>query len=123
MNALEIRDLCKFYPGFSLDHLNLTLPSGSIMGLIGANGAGKSTVIKLILDMVRKDSGSITVLGQDHRDDPRLIREELGVVFDEVGVSECLTPRENAKPAYAITKAHYFKKGTSRMWHWEIDGR
>lgn len=39
------------------------------------------------------------------------------------GISEYPTPQENAKPAYAITKAHYFKKGTSRMWHWEIDGR
>lgn len=39
------------------------------------------------------------------------------------GVSEYRTPQENAKHAYAITKAHYFKKGTSRMWHWEIDGR
>lgn len=52
MNALEIRDLCKSYPGFSLQNLNLTLPQGCIMGLIGENGAGKSTTIKLILEMV-----------------------------------------------------------------------
>ena len=43
MNALEIRDLTKHYAGFSLDHLNLTLPWGCIMGLVGENGAGKST--------------------------------------------------------------------------------
>ena len=48
---------------------------------------------------------------------------EDGKDFFVKGVSECLTPRENAIPAYAITKAHYFKRGTSRMWHWEIDGR
>ena len=42
-NALEINDLNKNYPGFSLNHLNLTLPSGCILGLIGENGAGKTT--------------------------------------------------------------------------------
>lgn len=56
MNALEIKNLTKSYPGFTLDNLNLTLPSGCIMGLIGENGAGKSTTIKLILNMIHKDS-------------------------------------------------------------------
>ena len=53
-NALEINDLNKNYPGFSLNHLNLTLPSGCISGLIGENGAGKTTTIKLILDIIKK---------------------------------------------------------------------
>ena len=66
MNALEISNLTKSYPGFMLDHLNLTLPSGCIMGLIGENGAGKSTTIKLILDMIHQDSGTITILGKDN---------------------------------------------------------
>ena len=57
-NALEINDLNKNYPGFSLNHLNLTLPSGCILGLIGENGAGKTTTIKLILDIIKKDSRS-----------------------------------------------------------------
>lgn len=42
--------------------------------------------------------------------------------FFVLGFSNCENPKENAKPTYAISKAHYFKKGTSRMWHWEIDG-
>ena len=54
-NALEINDLNKNYPGFSLNHLNLTLPSGCILGLIGENGAGKTTTIKLILDIIIQD--------------------------------------------------------------------
>ena len=54
MNAIEIRNLSKSYPGFTLNNLNLTLPCGCIMGLIGENGAGKSTTIKLILDMIKK---------------------------------------------------------------------
>jgi ABC-2 type transport system ATP-binding protein len=94
MNAIEIKDLCKEYAGFSLDHINLTLPSGCIMGLIGENGAGKSTTIKLILDMIRTTSGSITLLGKDNRDDIRMTKEDIGVVLDDVGFSDCLTAKQ-----------------------------
>ena len=94
MNALEIRNLTKSYPGFTLDNINLTLPSGCIMGLIGENGAGKSTTIKLILDMIHKDSGSITILGNDNGENIKLTKEDIGVVMDEVGIPECLTVRQ-----------------------------
>ena len=66
MNALEIKNVSKSFSGFCLDNISLTLPSGCIMGLIGENGAGKSTTIKLILDMLHKDSGTITILGKDN---------------------------------------------------------
>ena len=91
-NALEINDLNKNYPGFSLNHLNLTLPSGCILGLIGENGAGKTTTIKLILDIIKKDSGSIRILGRDCTSATTILKEEIGVVLDEVGFQECLTP-------------------------------
>ncbi len=97
MNAIEIRELCKSYSGFYLDHLNLTLPSGCIMGLIGENGAGKSTTIKLILDLVKRDKGSITVLGKDNKNHFRLTKEDIGVVMDEVGISACLNARQVGK--------------------------
>lgn len=90
MNALEIRNLTKHFPGFTLDNLNLTLPSGCIMGLVGENGAGKSTTMKLILDLLHKEGGTITVLGRDHLDNPELTKEEVGVVMDEAGIPECL---------------------------------
>lgn len=94
MNALEIKNLTKSYPGFTLDNLNLTLPSGCIMGLIGENGAGKSTTIKLILDMIHKDSGSIKILGKDNTDSIEHTKEDIGVVMDEVGIPECLTVKQ-----------------------------
>lgn len=94
MNALEIRDLCKSYPGFSLQNLTLTLPQGCIMGLIGKNGAGKSTTIRLILEMAQKDSGSIRILGKDNTENISLAKEDIGVVLDEVGFPECLTPQQ-----------------------------
>jgi len=97
MNALEIKNLTKTYLGFTLDNLNLTLPSGCIMGLIGENGAGKSTTIKLILDMIHKDSGSVTILGKDNGDSIELTKEDIGVVMDEVGIPECLTVKQVGK--------------------------
>ena len=97
MNALEIKDLKKSYGDFTLDNLSLTLPSGCIMGLIGENGAGKSTTLRLIMDMIRKDGGQITILGQDHQSGCRLIREEVGVVLDEPGIPDCLTALQAGK--------------------------
>ena len=97
MNALEIRSLTKTYPGFRLDNLNLTLPSGCILGLIGENGAGKTTTIKLILDMLRRDSGTVTILGRDNRDNLRLTKEDIGVVMDSIGLPEWLNARQIGK--------------------------
>lgn len=97
MNALEIKNLTKSFSGFKLDNLNLTLPSGCIMGLIGENGAGKSTTIKLILDMLHKDSGTIKILGKDNQDNIYLTKEDIGVVMDEVGIPECLNAKQVGK--------------------------
>ena len=97
MNALELKNVSKSFSGFCLDNLSLTLPSGCIMGLIGENGAGKSTTIKLILDMLHKDSGTITILGRDNGKDISLIKEDIGVVMDEVGIPECLTAKQVGK--------------------------
>ena len=97
MNAIEIKDLCKTYSGFSLDHVNLTLPCGCIMGLVGENGAGKSTTIRLILDMIARDNGTITLLGKDNRENIRLLKEDIGVVLDEVGIPACLNPKQVGK--------------------------
>ncbi|MCI6553852.1 MAG: ABC transporter ATP-binding protein [Lachnospiraceae bacterium] len=117
MNALEIKNLTKAFEGFKLDNLNLVLPGGCIMGLIGENGAGKSTTIKLILDILRKDSGSITILGRDHEEDIRLTREEVGVVMDETGIPDCLNTRQVGKVMSRIFRnwqedvyADYLKK-------------
>ena len=94
MNAIEIKNLNKSYGEFKLDDLNLCLPQGCIMGLVGENGAGKSTTIRLILDMIKRDSGTISVLGRDNRDNFRLTKEDIGVVLDSVGFPEYLTARQ-----------------------------
>jgi len=104
MNAIEIRDLCKSYKGFQLKGINLTLPSGCIMGLVGENGAGKSTTIKLILNAIKRDSGTITVLGRDNRENFELTKEDIGVVLDEVGFPESLTAKQIGKVMQNIYK-------------------
>ena len=93
MNAIEIRGLEKRYPGFDLK-LDLTLPQGCILGLVGENGAGKSTTIKAILGMLRPDAGSIRVLGQDNSRAFAPVRERIGVVLDEPGFPDCLTAEQ-----------------------------
>ena len=82
-NALEIKNLTKKFNDFQLDNVSLTLPEGCIMGFIGENGAGKSTTIKLILGLLHRDGGDISVLGKDFRKSGAGLREEIGVVMDE----------------------------------------
>lgn len=109
MNALELNHLTKSFPGFQLHALTLTLPSGCIMGLIGENGAGKSTTIKLILDLIHKDGGTITLLGQEQSQALPLAKDEIGVVLDEVGLPDCM----NAMQAARFLSHTYH--------HWEMD--
>ena len=91
MNAIEVKNLTKKYKGFSLENLSFTLPGGCIMGLIGENGAGKSTAIKSILGIVRPDSGNIRIFGKEPEAD---IKNAIGVVLDEVGIPDNFTVRD-----------------------------
>lgn len=83
-NALELHGVCKKYGGFALRNVGFTLPRGTVMGLIGENGAGKTTTIKAVLDLIRPDSGEITVLGEQSTSNPA-VRERIGVVLDDGG--------------------------------------
>ena len=66
--VLQVQNLCKEYPQFSLRDISFQLPEGAIMGLIGENGAGKSTTMRMILGMAQPDSGQISVFGESrHR--------------------------------------------------------
>lgn len=115
MNALEIQNLTKTYPGFTLDNVSLTIPGGCVLGLIGENGAGKSTLIKAVLGLLRPDGGTVKLLG-GQANQP-LVREEVGVVLDEVGIPQCLTTAQVGKVMAASFRnwdqaqyEHYLKK-------------
>ena len=90
MNALELRGLEKHYKDFALGPLDLTLPGGTICGLIGENGAGKSTTLRLILDVVQRDGGTVSILGRDNRENLVQTKEEIGVVMGSDGIPLCL---------------------------------
>lgn len=97
-NAIEIRGLCKHYKGFSLDGLNLDLPYGCVLGLVGENGAGKSTTIRLIMDALERDGGTVSVLGTDNRSKEFLdLKEDIGVVLDETFVPEVISAKQLGK--------------------------
>lgn len=91
---LEVKDLEKKYTDFTLDKISFSIPSGTIVGLIGENGAGKSTTINAILNLIRKDGGEIKVLGKEMTDSDTGMRNEIGVVFDGNNFYETLTPRK-----------------------------
>ena len=91
-NVLEVSGLSKNYGSFTLKDVSFQLPRGSIMGFIGENGAGKTTTIKLILGMIKKDGGSIRVLGMDNIKQEQQIKQQLGVVLDSCHFHENLRP-------------------------------
>ncbi len=95
--ALEINHLTKNYRDFSLSDVSLALPSGCIMGLIGENGAGKSTTIKLILNAISRDGGEIKIFGRDSREALTLAKEDIGVVPDEIGIPDVLNAKQVGK--------------------------
>ena len=79
---LEVRNLSKSFEGFQLHNITFTLPKGYIMGLIGPNGSGKTTTIKLILNMLKRTSGEVKILGFDNIASEQEAKRNLGVVFD-----------------------------------------
>ncbi len=97
MNAIEIRGLEKSYGDFTLGPLDLTLPAGCIMGLVGENGAGKTTAIRMLLGMTKPDGGSATVLSAPIGADMRAVKQDIGVVLDEVGYPAAITAEQVGK--------------------------
>ena len=92
--VLELCDVTKKYEDFTLDHVSFQVPRGCICGFIGQNGAGKTTTIQLVLDIIKKDEGSIKVFDRDMEKDGAELKEKIGVVFDEMGFHEFLTATE-----------------------------
>lgn len=91
-NALTVSGLTKTYQDFVLDQVSFSVPSGSIVGLIGENGAGKSTTINAALGLIQKEAGQVSVLGKDGLDGGT--KEEIGVVFDGSNYPEILYPKK-----------------------------
>ena len=84
MSILEVEGLCKTYPAFRLRDVSFAVEPGAIMGFIGRNGAGKSTTIKAMLNLVHPDGGCVTMFGRDFYADEPACKQQLGVVLGGV---------------------------------------
>ena len=89
-NSVEVKNLVKEYDKFKLGEINFEIPSGSIVGLIGENGAGKTTLIKSILNIINTNNGSINIFNKDNKQYEKVVKEDIGVVLDNMFFPENL---------------------------------
>lgn len=97
MDILRTEHLSKDYGDFKLRDVNIRIPKGCIMGLIGENGAGKSTTIKAILELIHRDGGKVWMFGKEYHADDRALKEHIGVAMDHCCFSDELTAAETGK--------------------------
>ena len=94
-NIIEIKNLKKKYDDkFELGEIDITIPKGVIVGLIGENGAGKTTLIKLMLNIIKSDNGEIKIFGKDNKRKEKEIKEDIGVVLDNMFFPELLNAKD-----------------------------
>ncbi|MDL2324722.1 ABC transporter ATP-binding protein [Ruminococcaceae bacterium OttesenSCG-928-A16] len=105
MNLLSVQNLAKIYPTFTLQNISFSLPKGKIMGLIGRNGAGKSTTLKAMLNMVRPSSGTITMFGQSFLNNEQACKQKIGVVLGGIDFYS----NKKLSDITAVTKRFYSK--------------
>lgn len=103
MNILSVTGLMKRYPNFDLQDISFSLPQGRIMGLIGKNGAGKSTILKCILNLVHPDAGSIEMFGRDFQKNEESCKQEIGVVLGGIDFYK----QKKLADITAVTKRFY----------------
>lgn len=92
--AIEIKNLTKEYSNFKLGNISIDIPTGIIVGLIGENGAGKTTLIKSILNVINSNNGEIKLYDKDLRKCELDVKEDIGVVLDNMFFPEVLTPKD-----------------------------
>ena len=106
-SILELKDINKTYPNaaFQLRNISFSIPYGSIVGFIGENGAGKTTTMGTIIGTLKKDSGMIHVFGENVEENEMAIKEQIGVVFDEINFSSHLNAIQLSKVLRNVYKA------------------
>lgn len=123
MKALAVEGLCKRYPAFTLDHVSFSLERGRIMGLIGKNGAGKSTTLKSILNLVSPDEGRIELLGMPFPEREEACKQKTGIVLGGIDFYR----HKRLEAITAVTRRFYREwdqAGYERyMREFELDGR
>ena len=114
MNILEVEGLCKTYPAFALRDVSFAVEPGTIMGFIGRNGAGKSTTIKSMLNLVHPDSGRVTMFGQDFYANEPACKQQLGVVLGGVD----FYPNKKLRSITNVTRTFYDRWDENKYRHY-----
>lgn len=102
-NVIELRNVNRTFKGFELKDFSLSVKKGFVTGFIGGNGVGKSTTIKLIMNLLQPDSGEISIFGLNYKNHEKEIKQRIGFVFDNNILYENITLTEMKKiikPAY-----------------------
>ena len=122
-NILEVKNIEKTYPndGFKLNKINFDVPKGSIVGIIGENGSGKTTTLNLILGLKSKDGGTVKIFGREFNIDDVDIKEKIGVSFDEIYLPYNLNAKEISKIYKSIYQSWDEKYFFSSLSNFGID--
>lgn len=102
-NVIELQNVSKSLKGFQIKNLSMEVKKGFVTGFIGANGAGKSTTIKMIMNLINPDSGNVSLFGMTYLNDAKQIKERIGFVYDDNVFYDELTLKQMTKiiaPAY-----------------------
>lgn len=103
MRVLKVENICKTYPCFKLENVSFTMEAGTIMGFIGRNGAGKTTALKSIMNMVHAEKGSIEFFGLDLRENETQIKQRIGYAGGAVDYYK----KKKISKLLEITKSFY----------------
>ncbi|KUF27763.1 MULTISPECIES: ABC transporter ATP-binding protein [Lysinibacillus] len=102
-NVIELQHIQKSFNGFEIKDLSIKVKKGFVTGFIGGNGAGKSTTIKMIMNLMQQDSGTISIFGKPYKGNEKEIKERIGFVYDDNIFYENITLKDMKriiKPAY-----------------------
>lgn len=120
-NAIEIHNICKSYPGFSLKNISFTVPEGLCCGFVGPNGAGKTTTLKIMAGLIFPDSGEVRLFGREAGDPS--VKEEIGILFEQPCFQEDWTPLDIEKSIYPFYRSWDSARYRSYLSRFEIEPR
>src|SRR5215475_14040727 len=96
--AIHVHDLTRKFGGFTaVDHISFEVQPGEVFGFLGANGAGKTTAIRMLIGLLQPSSGSARVAGYDVARDTEQVKRSIGYMSQRFSLYEDLTPRENIR--------------------------
>lgn len=112
MNVIEVKDVSLQSSAFSINNLSFSIPQGFVTGFIGVNGAGKTTIIRMIMDIIEPNHGHISIFGEQIANKPKWIKNKIGFVYSEVYFNQQWTAKKLEKmvsPFYTDWDSQAFK--------------